>query len=66
MTVTPGEHGGSVYRQRAIFLPRGLAGHAYWAGIVPFHGVVFSGMARNITKGAESAGPASVSGQRRG
>jgi uncharacterized protein YbjT (DUF2867 family) len=70
MTVTPGEHGGSVYRQRAIFLPRGLAGHAYWAGIVPFHGVVFSGMARNIAKGAESAGKEAgqenLSGRRRG
>jgi Protein of unknown function (DUF2867) len=52
MTVTPGENGGSVYRQRAIFLPRGLAGHAYWASIMPFHGVVFSGMARNIARGA--------------
>jgi uncharacterized protein YbjT (DUF2867 family) len=52
MTVTPGEHGGSVYRQRAIFLPRGLAGHAYWASIMPFHGVVFNGMARNIARGA--------------
>jgi uncharacterized protein YbjT (DUF2867 family) len=53
MSVSPGENGGSVYRQRAIFLPRGLAGHAYWASIAPFHGVVFSGMARNIARGAE-------------
>ena len=44
----------SVYRQRAVFLPRGLAGHAYWASVLPFHGIVFSGMARNIAHGAET------------
>ncbi|WP_412737185.1 SDR family oxidoreductase [Krasilnikovia sp. MM14-A1259] len=43
----------SVYRQRAVFLPRGLAGHAYWAAVLPFHGIVFSGMARNIAHSAE-------------
>ncbi|WP_412752676.1 SDR family oxidoreductase [Krasilnikovia sp. M28-CT-15] len=49
----PADPDRSVYRQRAVFLPRGLAGHAYWAGVLPFHGVVFSGMARNIARGAE-------------
>ncbi|WP_067507818.1 SDR family oxidoreductase [Actinoplanes sp. TFC3] len=44
--------GTSVYRQRALFVPRGLAGHAYWASILPFHGIIFSGMARNIARGA--------------
>ncbi|HEX8627644.1 MAG TPA: SDR family oxidoreductase, partial [Catenuloplanes sp.] len=33
--------GTSRYRQRAVFLPRGLAGHAYWASVWPFHAVVF-------------------------
>ncbi|WP_430788261.1 SDR family oxidoreductase [Actinoplanes sp. G11-F43] len=47
--------GGSVYRQRAIFLPRGLAGHLYWASVLPFHGIVFNGMARNITRTAETS-----------
>jgi len=57
MRAEPGaEPGTSVYRQRAVFLPRGLAGHAYWASVLPFHGVVFSGMARNIAKGAEELG----------
>ena len=42
----------AVYRQRAVFLPRGLAGHAYWAAVWPFHAVVFGGMARNIAKAA--------------
>jgi uncharacterized protein YbjT (DUF2867 family) len=39
---------GSHYEQRAIFLPRGLAGHLYWAAVAPFHAIVFGGMARNI------------------
>src|SRR5580704_1216730 len=43
------------YRQRAIFRPRGLAGHAYWRSISPFHGVVFGGMLANITAAAEQA-----------
>jgi uncharacterized protein YbjT (DUF2867 family) len=55
MSASPDGDGHSVYRQRAVFLPRGLAGHAYWASVVPFHGVVFSGMARNIARGAESS-----------
>ncbi len=47
--------GRTVYAQRAIFRPRGLAGHAYWRLISPFHGVVFGGMARNIAAAAERA-----------
>jgi len=47
--------GRTCYRQRAIFQPRGLAGHAYWRCIAPFHGIVFGGMVRNITRAAESA-----------
>ena len=55
MSAEPGPDGGtSVYRQRALFVPRGLAGHAYWAGVLPFHGIIFSGMARNIAKLASS------------
>src|SRR4029077_4290189 len=33
--------GMTTYSQRAIFRPRGLAGHAYRRSISPFHGVVF-------------------------
>jgi uncharacterized protein YbjT (DUF2867 family) len=47
--VEPGAAGGSVYRQRAVFEPHGLAGHLYWKAIAPFHDIVFGGMARNIT-----------------
>jgi uncharacterized protein YbjT (DUF2867 family) len=50
------DQGRTCYRQRAIFQPRGLAGHAYWRGIALFHGVVFGGMVRNITQAAERAG----------
>ncbi|RKT51794.1 uncharacterized protein DUF2867 [Saccharothrix australiensis] len=45
--------GGSTYRQRAVFVPRGLAGHLYWWLVWPFHGLVFGGMVRNITSEAE-------------
>jgi len=58
MRAEPGSGPGkSVYRQRAVFLPRGLAGHAYWASVAPFHGIVFNGMARNIARGAEKGTP---------
>ncbi|RFU85482.1 SDR family NAD(P)-dependent oxidoreductase [Streptomyces triticagri] len=40
------------YRQRALFHPRGLLGHAYWWSVAPFHSVVFGGMARNIARTA--------------
>jgi uncharacterized protein YbjT (DUF2867 family) len=48
MTVDPSGTG-SRYRQRAVFFPHGLAGRLYWIAILPFHGVIFSGMARRIT-----------------
>ena len=48
----PSANGGAIYHQRAIFEPRGLAGHLYWRIIAPFHGVIFGGMARNITSAA--------------
>ena len=36
--------GMTIYSQRAIFEPRGLAGHAYWRSISPLHGLVSGGM----------------------
>ncbi|MFI6235700.1 SDR family oxidoreductase [Micromonospora sp. NPDC050784] len=53
MRVQPTDDGRSRYQQRAVFLPRGLAGHAYWKSVAPFHTVVFGGMARNIARNAE-------------
>ncbi|MGQ0845857.1 MAG: SDR family oxidoreductase [Sporichthyaceae bacterium] len=56
MCVAPARDGsGSVYRQRAIFVPHGLAGHAYWAAVSPFHGMVFAGMTKNILAAADEA-----------
>ncbi|MGW1275175.1 DUF2867 domain-containing protein, partial [Streptomyces sp. NPDC002491] len=42
------------FRQRALFHPHGLLGHAYWWSVAPFHRVVFGGMARNIARAAEA------------
>jgi Protein of unknown function (DUF2867) len=55
MAVGRDNDGMTTYSQRAIFQPRGLAGHVYWRSISPFHGVVFGGMLRNITAAAERA-----------
>ena len=46
----------TLLRQRALFHPRGLAGHAYWKGIAPFHAVVFGAMVRNIAAAAQREG----------
>jgi hypothetical protein len=44
--------GRTVYRQQALFHPRGLAGHVYWFSLLPAHRAVFSGMARGIARAA--------------
>jgi hypothetical protein len=38
--------------QRAVFFPKGLAGQLYWYSLMPFHGIVFTGMANNIAVAA--------------
>ena len=53
MTAEP-DGRGSVYRQRAVFFPKGLAGRLYWWSVLPFHGIVFAGMANRITAEAEA------------
>lgn len=53
LSTTPNDSGGSTYSQRAIFFPRGVAGRLYWYSILPFHGIIFSGMARRIAAAAE-------------
>lgn len=50
----PDAGGGSVYRQRAVFFPSGLAGRLYWLAVLPFHGFIFRGMAQRITATAEA------------
>jgi uncharacterized protein YbjT (DUF2867 family) len=52
MTTETDPEGGSRYTQRAVFFPSGLAGRLYWFSILPFHGVIFAGMATRITKAA--------------
>jgi uncharacterized protein YbjT (DUF2867 family) len=52
--------GRTVYLQRAVFHPHGLAGHAYWWGVSPFHAAVFGGMARNIAAAAEAEAEANA------
>jgi hypothetical protein len=44
----------TVYRQRAVFHPRGLHGHLYWKSMEPFHGIIFGSMLRNIRANAEA------------
>jgi len=51
------------YRQRAVFFPHGLAGRLYWLAVLPFHGFVFSGMARRIVAIAETEDPATGPGR---
>ncbi|MBK6762860.1 MAG: SDR family oxidoreductase [Micrococcales bacterium] len=41
-------------RQRAVFFPRGLAGHAYWWAVAPFHAFVFPPMIRGMAEEAEA------------
>lgn len=52
LSVVPADFRGSIYRQRAIFVPHGLVGHAYWWSVAPFHSAVFGGMARNVLRTA--------------
>ena len=45
--------GRTLFRQRALFHPRGLLGHAYWWSVSPFHAFVFGGMQHNVALAAE-------------
>jgi uncharacterized protein YbjT (DUF2867 family) len=49
-------NGGSDLVQRAIFVPRGLAGRLYWAAMYPFHTAIFPKMACRIAATAEERG----------
>ena len=51
LSVEP-DGGGSRYRQRAIFFPKGLSGRLYWLAVLPFHSLIFPAMSRNITAAA--------------
>src|SRR5690606_1021816 len=45
---------GAEYWQRAVFFPRGLSGRLYWLAMLPFHGLIFSGMVSRIISAAEA------------
>ncbi len=42
--------------QTAAFIPKGLAGLAYWYGLYPFHAWIFGGLVRAIATRAENIG----------
>ena len=46
------EAGGTRLTQTARFLPRGLAGLAYWYSVLPLHAVVFRGMLQGVRRAA--------------
>jgi hypothetical protein len=48
------EGDGSRLTQRAVFFPRGLSGRAYWYALVPFHGLIFARLARQLAAAAEA------------
>jgi hypothetical protein len=52
MRVADQRNGSCTYVQRAVFLPRGLAGHAYWLAARSLHAPVFGAMARDIAGAA--------------
>lgn len=41
---------GDQLQQTATFRPLGLLGRLYWHSVLPFHGIIFRGMLKNITK----------------
>ncbi len=52
LSVHAPDDNGSVYRQRALFQPYGLAGEAFWAASALFRRVIFGGIARDIIAAA--------------
>ncbi|MFY7819573.1 MAG: SDR family oxidoreductase [Rhodoluna sp.] len=44
---------GTRLTQRAIYAPKGLLGHMYWASVWPMHGIVFPSMARHAALGSK-------------
>jgi len=63
LSVGTDDRGRTLYRQRALYHPQGLLGHAYWWSVSPFHAVVFGGMARNIAEAAGTAARARAAGR---
>ncbi len=47
------EGDGSRLTQRAIFVPKGLWGRAYWYSLLPFHSIIFGRLACRLAAAAE-------------
>jgi Protein of unknown function (DUF2867) len=56
-TVEPQGEQRCILHQKALFKPRGLWGLLYWYAVMPFHGIVFSGMLRGIQQKAATLAP---------
>lgn len=37
--------------QKAVFRPKGLWGRMYWYSVLPFHGIIFNGMVKQLAIG---------------
>ena len=48
-------NGGHAVEQLAAYRPRGLAGRLYWYAVLPFHGIIFKGMVKNLIHYEEAA-----------
>jgi hypothetical protein len=58
--------GGAYLDQRAVFVPRGLFGRAYWYALLPFHALIFGRLARRLAGRAEAPSPGAVPSARVG
>jgi hypothetical protein len=50
----PQPNGQTILQQTALFAPKGLFGLLYWYGLYPLHGLIFSGMVRQLAWQAEA------------
>ncbi len=48
------DNGDSLVTQRALFVPKGVLGRAYWYALLPAHVIIFSRMLSNVIQKAES------------
>lgn len=54
------EKDGHYLEQLAVFRPEGLPGRLYWYAMLPFHFIIFGGMARNIVEHTSAPPKAAV------
>ena len=53
--IVDNEDGTHALEQLAAYRPEGLAGRLYWYSVLPFHGIIFKGMVKNLTEFGKSA-----------